>query len=94
MFNCGPQRLVLAARNRVFPPLVYTTEPVQEHCRFGFCAPEITLPQALHDAGRSLAIAAWGSIEGERAQLGLRGTDVPAPVRVRRSVAHVSRARP
>ena len=44
--------------------------------------------RALHDAGRSQAIAAWGSIEGERVRLGLRGADVPAPARERRSVAH------
>ena len=77
-----------AASLAALPPLVYTTEPVQEHCRFRFCAPGITLPRALHDAGRSHAIAAWGSIEGERVRLGLRGADVPAPVRVRRSVAY------
>ena len=44
--------------------------------------------RALHDADRSRAIVAWGSIEGERVRLGLRGEDVPAPARVRRSVAH------
>ena len=48
----------------------------------------ITSPRALHDAGRSHAIAAWGSIDGERVRLALRGADVPAPGRVRRSVAH------
>ena len=46
------------------------------------------MPRTLHDAGRSHAIAAWGSIEGERVRLGLRSADVPAPVRVRRSVAY------
>ena len=44
--------------------------------------------RALHDADRSRAIVAWGSIEGERVRLGLRGEDVPAPARVRASVAH------
>ena len=44
--------------------------------------------RALHDADRSRAIVAWGSIEGERVRLGLRGEDVPTPARVRRSVAH------
>ena len=44
--------------------------------------------RALHDAERSRAILAWGSIEGERVRLGLRGEDVPTPARVRRSVAH------
>ena len=44
--------------------------------------------RALHDTERSRAILAWGSIEGERVRLGLRGEDVPAPARVRRSVAH------
>ena len=44
--------------------------------------------RALHDVDRSRAIVAWGSIEGERVRLGLRGEDVPTPARVRRSVAH------
>ena len=44
--------------------------------------------RALHDAERSRAVLAWGSIEGERVRLCLRGEDVPAPARVRASVAH------
>ena len=42
--------------------------------------------RAVHDASR--IICAWGSIEGERVRLALRGYDVPARVSVRRSVAH------
>ena len=44
--------------------------------------------RAVHDASRSCIICAWGSIEGERVRLALRGHDVPARVSVRRSVAH------
>ena len=44
--------------------------------------------RAVHDAGRSHVVCAWGSIEGERVRLALRGHDVPAPVSPRRSVAH------
>ena len=44
--------------------------------------------RAVHDASRSRIICAWGSIEGERVRLALRGHDVPARVSQRRSVAH------
>ena len=41
-----------------------------------------------HARPGSRIIAAWGSIEGERVRLALRGADVPARVSRRRSVAH------
>ena len=44
--------------------------------------------RAIYEASRSRVIAAWGSIEGERVRLALRGADVPARVTRRRSVAH------
>ena len=44
--------------------------------------------EAIHAASRSRIISAWGSIEGERVRLALRGEDVPARVTRRRSVAH------
>ena len=44
--------------------------------------------EAIHAASRSRIIAAWGSIEGERVRLALRGEDVPGRVTARRSVAH------
>ena len=43
---------------------------------------------SIYDASRSGVIVAWGSIEGERVRLALRGEDVPARVTRRRSVAH------
>ena len=48
----------------------------------------LTTVEAIHAASRSRIIAAWGSIEGERVRLALRGEDVPARVSRRRSVAH------
>ena len=44
--------------------------------------------RGLHDAERSRAIVACGSIEGERVRLALRGHDLPAPTRVRAGVAY------
>ena len=43
---------------------------------------------SIYAASRSQIIPAWGSIEGERVRLALRGEDVPARVTRRRSVAH------
>ena len=43
---------------------------------------------SIYNASRSRVIVAWGSIEGERVRLALRGEDVPARVSRRRSVAH------
>ena len=48
----------------------------------------LTSVRAIYEASRSRVIAAWGSIEGERVRLALRGVDVPARVTARRSVAH------
>ena len=48
----------------------------------------LTTVEAIHGASRSRIIAAWGSIEGERVRLALRGEDVSARVSRRRSVAH------
>ena len=48
----------------------------------------LTTVEAIHGASRSRIIVAWGSIEGERVRLALRGEDVPARVSRRRSVAH------
>ena len=48
----------------------------------------LTTVHAIHDAERSRIVSAWGSIEGERVRLALRGHDVPARVSPRRSVAH------
>lgn len=44
--------------------------------------------ESIYAASRSRVIVAWGSIEGERVRLALRGEDVPARVSRRRSVAH------
>ena len=43
---------------------------------------------SIYSASRSRIISAWGSIEGERVRLALRGEDVPARVTRRRSIAH------
>ena len=43
---------------------------------------------ALHDAHRSRAIAAWGSIEGERVRWALRGVDVGLRSYAKRSLGH------
>ena len=48
----------------------------------------LTTVEAIYSASRSRVVAAWGSIEGERVRLALRGEDVPARVTRRRSVAH------
>ena len=48
----------------------------------------LTTVESIHGASRSRVIDAWGSIEGERVRLALRGEDVPARVTQRRSVAH------
>ena len=43
---------------------------------------------SIYAASRSRIISAWGSIEGERVRLALRGEDVPQRVTRRRSIAH------
>ena len=43
---------------------------------------------SIYSASRSRIISAWGSIEGERVRLALRGEDVPQRVTQRRSIAH------
>ena len=48
----------------------------------------LTTVEAIYAASRSRIIVAWGSIQGERVRLALRGEDVPARVSRRRSVAH------
>ena len=48
----------------------------------------LTTVASIYAATRSRIIAAWGSIEGERVRLALRGEDIPARVTRRRSVAH------
>ena len=48
----------------------------------------LTTVASIYAASRSRIIVAWGSIEGERVRLALRGADVPARVSRRRSVAH------
>ena len=48
----------------------------------------LTTVTAIYAASRSRVIAGWGSIEGERVRLALRGEDVPARAALRRLVAH------
>ena len=48
----------------------------------------LTSVRSIYEASRSRVVAAWGSIEGERVRLALRGVDVPARVTARRSIAH------
>ena len=51
-------------------------------------AADLNTVTSIYEASRSRVIVAWGSIEGERVRLALRGEDVPARVSRRRSVAH------